>query len=112
MNQEEQGKKMGQIIAKAWTDDTFKRKLITNTAAVLKEAGASEVYLFGSAATSEARDDSDVDFAVSGLPPQRFFAAMARAESVLQRPLDLIDLDRPTPFTRYLRAEGELCRVV
>ena len=85
---------------------------IQQAAAVLKEAGASEVYLFGSAALGGVRDDSDVDFAVSGLPPQRFFAAMARAEAVLQRPLDLIDLDQPTPFTRYLRAEGELCRVV
>jgi hypothetical protein len=39
MNAEEQGLKMGQIIAKAWADDVFKQKLITDTAAVLTEAG-------------------------------------------------------------------------
>lgn len=85
---------------------------IEQAAAVLKEAGAQEVYLFGSAAHGEVQEDSDIDFAVSGLPPQRFFSAMACAEAVLQRPLDLIDLDLPTPFARHLRAEGELCRVV
>jgi hypothetical protein len=36
---EKQGKKMGKIIAKAWIDDEFKRKLLTDTAAVLKEEG-------------------------------------------------------------------------
>lgn len=30
---EEQGLKMGQIIAKAWADDVFKQELITDTAA-------------------------------------------------------------------------------
>ena len=39
MNEAEQGLKMGQIIAKAWADDVFKQKLITDTAAVLTEAG-------------------------------------------------------------------------
>ena len=39
MNAEEQGLKMGQIIAKAWADDVFKQELITDTAAVLTEEG-------------------------------------------------------------------------
>ena len=87
------------------------RKCIEQAAAVLKEAGAQDVYLFGSAAHGAVQEDSDIDLAVSGIPPQRFFLAMARAAAVLQRPLDLVDLDQPTPFTRYLREEGELCRV-
>lgn len=36
MNKEEKGKKMGQIIAKAWSDDDFKKKLLTDATAVLK----------------------------------------------------------------------------
>jgi hypothetical protein len=40
---------------------------------VLKEHGAREVYLFGSAATDKMREGSDVDLAVTGLPPERFF---------------------------------------
>jgi hypothetical protein len=39
MNQEEQGKKMQQIIAKAWMDEDFKQRLLTDPAAVLKEGG-------------------------------------------------------------------------
>lgn len=39
MNQEEQAKKMQEIIAKAWADEAFKQKLLGNTMAVLKEEG-------------------------------------------------------------------------
>ena len=86
-------------------------RLIERAAAVLKAAGAHEVYVFGSAATERMRSDSDVDFAVSGLPPGVFFRAMSDAESALGLPLDLIDLDEDSPFTRYLKSEGELRRV-
>lgn len=85
--------------------------LIERAAAVLKAAGAREVYVFGSAATETMRPDSDIDLAVSGLPPKAFFRSMSDAEDVLGRPLDLIDLDEDTPFTRYLKEEGELQRV-
>lgn len=91
--------------------DEQSQQRIRQAATVLKEAGAHEVYLFGSAAHGGVQEDSDVDLAVSGLPPQQFFSAMARAAAVLQRPLDLVDLDQPTPFTRYLQEEGELQRV-
>ena len=85
---------------------------LTRAAHALREAGAQEVYVFGSAATRSFRDNSDVDLAVSGLPPDRFFKAMGLAEDILQRPLDLVDLDEDNPFTRYLRQEQELRRVL
>ena len=84
------------------------KKLIEKAAKVLKAAGAREVYVFGSAARGESGEHSDVDLAVSGLPPQVFFKAMGQAGDVLGRPLDLIDLDEETPFARYLKDEGEL----
>lgn len=87
------------------------KQLIEKVVAVLKAAGAREVYLFGSAAKGTLRSDSDVDLAVSGLPPQVFFKAMGQAGDILGRPLDLIDLDEVNPFTRYLKEEGELQRV-
>ena len=40
LNQEEQGKKMGQLIAKCWADEGFKRKLLADPAATLKAEGA------------------------------------------------------------------------
>ena len=85
--------------------------LIKKAAEVLREAGAREVYLFGSAAAGMMREESDIDMAVSGLPPEDFFKAMGRAGDILQRSLDLVDLDEDNPFTRYLKEEKELQRV-
>ena len=39
MNAEQQSKQWGQIVAKAWTNDGFKRRLLAEPAAVLKEQG-------------------------------------------------------------------------
>lgn len=52
------------------TDDL--RQRIERAAQVLKEHGAREVYLFGSAAKDTMREGSDVDLAVAGLPPEEF----------------------------------------
>lgn len=87
------------------------RNSIERAAAVLKEMGAREVYVFGSAATGTMRDDSDVDLAVCGLPPGNFFGAYSRAEDALGRRMDLIDLDDENLFTQYLKRKGKLQRV-
>ncbi len=87
------------------------RRRIAEAAAVLKAAGAREVYVFGSAVRGSLREKSDVDMAVSGLPPEVFFRAMAAATDALGRSLDLVDLDVENPFTHYLKSEGELQRV-
>jgi uncharacterized protein len=85
--------------------------LIQKAALELRRHGAKAVYLFGSQATAAVRGDSDVDIAVQGLPPQRFFRAMADAQAVLDRVLDLVDLDEPSPFVEYLVRSGELRHV-
>jgi predicted nucleotidyltransferase len=85
---------------------------VKRAAQALVAAGASEVYVFGSAATDTMREDSDVDLAVAGLPPAVFFRTMGTAAEILQCPLDLVDLDEDTLFTRYLREKGGLVRVV
>lgn len=87
------------------------RDLIKKATEVLKAAGAQEVYVFGSACTGAMQDNSDIDIAVSGLPPAAFFKAVGQLGDVLGRRFDLIDLDEESPFTRYLREEGELLRV-
>jgi hypothetical protein len=38
-NKEQQGKMIGQVIAKCWTDEGFKRKLLADPAATLKAEG-------------------------------------------------------------------------
>lgn len=56
-------------------------------------------------------EDSDLDFAVSGLPPRNFYPAVTRAMRAPGSPVDVVDLDLPTPFTRHLRQEKKLLRV-
>ena len=84
---------------------------IEAAAATLKELGAREVYVFGSAAGGTMREGSDIDLAVSGLPSKVFFQAMAKAREALGSELDLIDLDERTLFTEYLKEKGKLRRV-
>ena len=91
-------------------DDQTKR-LIEKAVAILKAAGAADVYAFGSAVRGTLRAGSDIDLAVTGLPPRVFYRAMAEAADAMGRTLDLVDLDEATPFTRYLTREGELQRV-
>jgi predicted nucleotidyltransferase len=79
------------------------RSPIEQSAAILKEFGAEAIYLFGSIVDGKFHDDSDIDMAVSGLAPNKFFEAMGQILLILPRPLDLIDLDDDTAFTRYLK---------
>ena len=84
---------------------------IRKAAAAFREAGAREVYLFGSAAAGRLNEWSDVDMAVEGLPPEVFFKAMGEAGDIIRRQIDLVDLDEETLFTEYLRKKGKLQRV-
>jgi predicted nucleotidyltransferase len=85
--------------------------LLEEAVALLRAAGAREIYVFGSFAEGKDRENSDLDLAVEGLPPSQFFATAARLEDLLGRSIDLVDLDDPTPFTTYLRAKGLLRRL-
>lgn len=89
----------------------IEKEAILAAAKVLLEMGASQVYVFGSAARGEMRRGSDVDMAVSGLPARSYFSAVSKASDVLRRPVDLVDLDDDTPLVRHLLSSGELVRV-
>jgi len=91
-------------------DDALRQDIEVATR-ILKDAGASEVYLFGSAATEDVRGESDIDLAVRGIPPDRYFKAGGQVMLAVSRPVDIIDLDSPTPFTEYLIRKGRLRRV-
>jgi len=85
--------------------------LFTLAARILKAAGSREVYVFGSAAKGDVEKANDIDFAISGLPPERFFPAMGKVQMALPRQIDLVDLDEDNSFTRYLKDENELVRI-
>jgi predicted nucleotidyltransferase len=86
-------------------------ELVLKAADILKSFGATEVYLFGSAATDGYTNESDIDLAVSGLPPADFYKALGRTMASIQRSVDLIDLDEGSDFATFLRNHGELHRV-
>jgi len=78
---------------------------------ILKAGGCHAVFLFGSAATGTMHAGSDLDLAVRGCPPQQFFHLLGRLISTLEHPVDLVDLDLPSPFVEFLLAEGKLVQL-
>jgi predicted nucleotidyltransferase len=87
------------------------REDIERAVQILKEAGCTEIYLFGSVATGETRAESDIDLAVRGCPPGRFFHTLGRLMRELDHWVDLVDLDESSIFVRYLLDSGELIHI-
>jgi predicted nucleotidyltransferase len=84
---------------------------VARAVAILKEGGCSAVFLFGSGAAGTFTDQSDVDLAVQGCPPEKFFRLLGRLLYELDRSVDLVDLDAPDPFAQMLLRDGGLQRV-
>lgn len=78
---------------------------------MLRDMGATQVFIFGSIARGNVRPDSDVDIAVTGLSPKLYFSAASKVSDIFHRPVDLLDLDDETPIVRYLLTSGDLVRV-
>jgi len=74
---------------------------------ILEVAGCSECYIFGSVADGRVQEDSDIDIAVRGLPPELFFYVYAR----LPTKIDLVDLDDGSRFSKRLLKQGAMIRV-
>ncbi len=87
------------------------RRSIEQLAVILKEAGCTEVFLFGSLAEGKAREGADIDIAVRGCPRGKFFQVLGKLLLELEHPVDLVNLDGDDAFSRYLELEGTLVRV-
>ena len=74
---------------------------------ILKAAGCRECYIFGSIADGVADENSDIDIAICGLPPERFFIVYGQ----MPGRIDLIDLDDGSRFSSRLRRRGAMVRV-
>ena len=77
----------------------------------LQAEGATEVHVFGSYAQARIRRNSDLDLAVRGIPPERWYLALAKALEEVPVRTDVIDLDRPSRFATFLIQSGRLRRV-
>lgn len=78
---------------------------------ILKAAGCTDVFLFGSLAAGQIRADSDLDLAVRGCPEGKFFFVLGQLLLELDYPVDLVNLDRSDAFATYLEREGELLQI-
>ena len=87
------------------------QKDVRRAVKILKEAGCTHVFLFGSLAGGKVRDGSDIDLAIRGCPKGRFFHLLGQLLLELDHSVDLVDLGRQDAFTRYLEEEGELLQI-
>jgi predicted nucleotidyltransferase len=87
------------------------REDIARAVRILKEEGCSEIFLFGSGAEGQLRDESDLDLAIRGCSSGRFFHLLGRLLWELDHPVDLVNLDTPDPFAQYLQKEGVLLQI-
>lgn len=78
---------------------------------ILKNAGCSEVYLFGSQATGRANANSDIDLGVRGLSSVSIFGLHYDLEQALRTKVDLVDFDHQTDFFNLLQKVGELKKI-
>ena len=78
---------------------------------ILKEAGCTSVFLFGSLASGNVREKSDIDLAVRGCPKGKFFHLVGRLLIELDYPVDLVNLDMQDGLAHYLEKEGELLQI-
>ena len=92
--------------------DTVQQKDLRRATQILKEAGCSHVFLFGSLAAGRAHEQSDLDLAIQGCPQGQFFRLAGRLYMELDTVVDLIDLDnKQDPFVRRLTTNKELTLV-
>jgi predicted nucleotidyltransferase len=77
------------------------------TVEILRAHHAREAYLFGSTVRGHASARPDVDIAVGGCAPDRFYRLAAELERALALPLDLVDLDTaPSALAEAIRRDG------
>lgn len=83
--------------------DTVHERDIRRATQILKNAGCSHVFLFGSMATGHTHARSDIDLAIQGCPQGQFFRLAGQLYMELDTIVDLIDLDNTQdPFVRRL----------
>jgi len=79
---------------------------------ILKENGASEVFIFGSIVNGKFNENSDIDIAVKGLNGKDFYRVVGILMFELENEFDLIDLDdTENRFSQMLLTVGGLLKV-
>jgi len=79
--------------------------LIEVVKACAKDFGVKSVWLFGSALSDEDKA-TDIDLAVEGLVPEKFFDFYGRLFFELPKPVDLVDMEQELPISAIIRSTG------
>ena len=83
------------------------RRVASELAGLCRSYGATRVILFGSAARGATRSEGDLDIAVAGVPPERFFTLYGSLLTVSPVSVDLVDLDDcPEALRESVEREG------
>ena len=99
------------MVAKNFELPAVYRRDIDHAVEMLKQAGCTQVFLFGSLAGGKINEGSDIDLAIRGCPKGSFFHLLGKLLLELDHPVDLVSLDRQDAFTRYLEKEGGLLQI-
>ena len=78
---------------------------------IILNAGAKEIYIFGSIAAGNYTEDSDLDIAIIGLEKKKFFQVYGELMSRLRRAVDIVGLDYHTDFATQIKKDSNLIRV-
>ncbi len=84
---------------------------IDKAISILKAAGCSEIYLFGSLASGESNPDSDIDLAVKGIKKGDFFRVMGKLIASLNCKIDLVDMDKSKAFVKHIFHSKNILRL-
>ena len=79
--------------------------IIETVRACAIDFGVKSVWLFGSALGDENKA-TDIDLAVEGLVPEKFFDFYGRLFFELPKPVDLVDMEQEQPITAIIRSSG------
>lgn len=82
--------------------DESDREAITEAG---RRHGARRILLFGSSALPGV-EAADIDIAVEGIPPAKFFEFYGDVMFSVSKPIDVIDLSEKSLFTDIVRRDG------
>jgi predicted nucleotidyltransferase len=77
----------------------------TIIATLARRYGAAAVWLFGSSA-EEGRRGRDLDLAVEGVAPARFFQFVGDLMLSLSQPVDVVALEKRSKLSTLIRRDG------
>jgi predicted nucleotidyltransferase len=92
-------------ISELRTGDMIASSIEQTIKACAEDFGVGAVWLFGSA-LNDYRRAKDIDLAVEGLAPEKFFDFYSRLFFELSKPVDLVDLSQNPPIAGIIREKG------